>query len=328
MTTEKLSAPVKIVLVALMIGMSQLALAQAAAPSASNPVQLFLSTSGQGSSYYPLAVALAEVWKKSVPGLNVSLAPGGGVASVVATGKGTAQVGMTLSTSAVEGVMGKAPFKEAYSDLRGFASLDPQAFQYLAYKESGLRKFEQLSGKRVYVNPKNFSSHGLNLMAMSVHGMTLSSFAKAETVGKGDAINLLKDGHLDALLWIGPVPDSLILDASFNRPIQFLEISEAKKAELRKINAGIVPFVVSKGTYPGVEVDHKTLAVRRVLVMNKSVSDDMAYRLAKAMVDHWSELKVADPSLQSMEIKAVATDFGVSSHPGAARYYKEKGWTK
>ncbi|MCZ0951591.1 MAG: hypothetical protein OXJ56_03320, partial [Rhodospirillaceae bacterium] len=107
------------------------------AAAQSKTVDFFLATSGPGSSFYPLSVALAEVWKKNIPGLNVSLAPGGGVGSVVATGTAKAHVGMTLSSAAVDGIKGRPPFPQPHPDVRALASLDPQAFQFLAYKRSG-----------------------------------------------------------------------------------------------------------------------------------------------------------------------------------------------
>ena len=288
----------------------------------------FLATSGQGSSFYPLAVALSEVWKKNIPGLNVSLAPGGGVGSVIATGKGTAQLGMTLSSAAVDGTLGRPPFKEKFVNVRALASLDPIAFQYLAYKKSGITKIEELKGKRVYVKPKRFAAHALNLLVLGAHDMTLKSFSKAETVGKKDATSLFKDGHVDAMMWLGQVPDSLIIDVSFNRPIQLLKISDEKKNEIRKINPGIVPYVLKKGLYPGVDEDFHTVSVPRVLVMSKDVSDDKAYQIAKTMVENWKDLTLADPGLKQMEFSSLAVDFGIKYHPGAAKYYKEQGWMK
>ena len=299
-----------------------------AAAQSGKTVDFFLATSGPGSSFYPLSVALAEVWKKNIPGLNVSLAPGGGVGSVVATGTAKAHVGMTLSSAAVDGIKGRPPFPGPHPNVRALASLDPQAFQFLAYKRSGITKFEELRGKRVYVKPKRFAAHAINLLVMKVHGMTLKSLSKAETVSKPDAINLFKDGHVDAMLWMGPVPDSLIMNASFNRPINLLRISDAKKQEIRKINPGIVPHVLPKGLYPGVDEDFQTLAVPRVLVMSKDVSDDKAYSLAKTLVEKWEDLKLSDPGLKLVKVSSTATDFGVTYHPGAAKYYKERGWMK
>ncbi len=158
--------------------------------------------------------------------------------------------------------------------------------------------------------------------------MTLKSLSKAETVSKPDAVNLFKDGHVDAMLWMGPVPDSLIMNASLNRPINLLRISDEKKQELRKINPGIVPLVLPKGLYPGVDADFQTLSVPRVLVMSKNVSDDKAYSLAKTLVEKWEDLKLADPGLKLVKVESTATDFGVTYHPGAAKYYKERGWMK
>ena len=180
------------------------ATAQKAAATGDKPTDIFLASSGPGSSYYPLMVALSVLWTKNISGINVSLVPGGGIGAVISTGNATAQVGMTLSSAAVDGINGRPPFKEKYPDVRAMAALDPQAFQYLAYKASGLTKYVELRGKSAYVKPKNFASHALNLLIMSVHDMTLKSFSKAETVGKSDAISLFKDGHLDALLWNGP----------------------------------------------------------------------------------------------------------------------------
>ena len=74
--------------------------------------------------------------------------------------------------------------------------------------------------------------------------------------------------------------------------------------------------------------DFDTLAVARVLVMSKDVSDDLAYDLTKTMVEKWGDLELADVALKKIEVKGVVTDFGVTFHPGVTRYYKERGWMK
>ena len=157
---------------------------------------------------------------------------------------------MTLSSAAVDGIKGRPPFPGPHPNVRALASLDPQAFQYLAYKRSGITKIEELRGKRVYVKPKRFAAHAINLLVMKVHGMTLKSLSKAETVSKPDAINLFKDGHVDAMLWMGPVPDSLIMNASFNRPINLLRISDAKKARDPKDQPGHRSARAAQGALP------------------------------------------------------------------------------
>lgn len=299
-----------------------------AAVSSASKAMSFM-TASVGGGWYPVGVAIADLWNKSIPGSNVVVTTGGGAANVIGVDSGQAQVAIAMGIQAVDGMKGSEPFKEKTSHVRSMATLYSQKIEFFASKDANVRSFMDLKGKRVNVCPKAHASHQLSRMACEVHGMTFEDFAQAQLLDKNEAVGLFKDGHLDALLFSGEMPDPAILEAAQGRSISLIEIAQDKLEAMRERNSGLLPATIPANTYPGQDKDFQTLAVPLMIIVRDDVPDDVVYNLTKTFAENLEQLGKAQAALREISDPAdLAADLGVPFHPGALKYYKEKGYIK
>jgi uncharacterized protein len=138
-----------------------------------------------------------------------------------------------------------------------------------------------------------------------------------------------KDRNVDAVFTFLAVPAAAVTEASVGRPLKIVSFSPALLKSLEQY--GIGDGVIKRGTYPKIanaNEDITTATAGSVIITNKNVPDDVAYRAAKAIHENLEMFRKVHGSLVSYELKHAITGTGVPLHPGAAKYYKEKGIMK
>src|SRR4030042_677464 len=98
-------------------------------------VDLKMMTGPMGGSWYPLGGAIGEAVQKEIPGVTMAVAPGGGVANVEAVELGKCEIGFSNSSSGVDAVYGRPPFKQKMENMRQLANLYPQYFQMVVLED-------------------------------------------------------------------------------------------------------------------------------------------------------------------------------------------------
>ena len=153
-------------------------------------------------------------------------------------------------------------------------------------------------------------------------------FSKTFHVGDAEAINLLKDGHMHAHLGGGGLPDGTFIEMSTYRKIDFLQIPADVQAKTIKKNPGLSPGIIPAGLYPGVDKDVNTLQYRLAVVVNAKMEEKTAYTMVKLLAENMQELYTAMESMKTIKPKDLAYPAGAPFHPGALKYYQERGWAK
>ena len=145
-----------------------------------------------------------------------------------------------------------------------------------------------------------------------------------------NAVDLMKDGHIDAFCDLNSsLKDPSTVDLSITREIRILPISDDIYGELAKTAAGLYQAVIPAGSYNGVDQDVPTISSRLGLIVNPDLSDDLVYKLAKFLAENWvSDMHPVSKSLANVQPQGLAQELGCPFHPGAAKYYRERGWIK
>jgi len=290
----------------------------------------FVSAS-PGGSWYPIAVGAGKIWEKAIPGIKVSHTPGGGTSNVMTIDAGQkGDVGITFSTSVGDGFLGNPPFKQKYTNNRTFASFYPSYFTITVWKDSGIEKIQDLKNKRISLGTKGYTAETLASQVVKAAGLTYSDFSKTEFIGDTDAATLMKDGHLDAM---SDTPSSFndpsMVELAIMRPVRILPIPDDMLKELNKLSPGLFRAYVPKGSYKGIDQDVPVLGLRLGMIVNKDLDEKLVYQMAKALVENWkNDMAPISKSLAEMKPEDLAQTMGVDMHPGALKYYKERGWIK
>jgi TRAP transporter TAXI family solute receptor len=294
-------------------------------PALAQKYDLKLMTGPMGGSWYPLGGAISDILQKSIPGVTVAVAPGGGVANVEGVEFDKCDIGFSNSSSAVDGLHGRAPFKKKMEKMRQLANLYPQFFQMAVMDNSPIKSPADLKGKIIATTPKGHTGTILAEQVLEVYGMSFKDMSKVHHVSYSDGVALMKDGHADVYMVGTTSPASSIMDLAATRKIRLLSLPEDKIQALQKINAGYVKRLIPKGSYQSVDVDTQAISYFAHMIITSKLPDDVVYQITKAMVTNLPRLADIVKDMKGVTAKDLAQDIGIPFHPGALKYYQEIG---
>jgi hypothetical protein len=285
-------------------------------------------TGGTSGVYYPIGVALSNLYSRSLPGSRPSVqATKASVENLILLQQGKGEVAFTLGDSLAFARDGneEAGFKTKLGKLRGLAAIYPNYIQVVATKASGIKTLADLKGKRLSVGaPK--SGTELNARAvLAAAGLSYKDLGKVEYLPFDESVELMKNRQLDATLQSAGLGVAAIRDLAASVPIAVVEIPAAV---VDKAGSPYVKGVIPAGTYSGQAADVPTATVVNYLVTRSDLSADIVYGMTKAMFEHLDELVAAHSAAKGIRLDRVLLGMPIPLHPGAERYYKEKGVLK
>jgi hypothetical protein len=288
-----------------------------------------------GGAWYPLGAKLAELFQHDLKGggqISVTNRPGGGGSNPRKVDAGEAELGFTAGYTAADAFHGRAGYKKEHKNLRAFASMFPGVLQVAVRKDSKIRSFRDL--KAASISPgKVFTSGNVALeRLLGVYGITYDSIKKnggaIHRVSYSDALAMMKDGHVDAFAALTSVPNATFLAADFSPGVRFLPVEKDVAEKFIKKFPGFWTDTVPPGVYKNTTSPVMTIASATTLVINKGVTEEMAYKLAKSFWSHHDAMLKVNKDWQQVELKTALRGMDIPVHPGVLRFYREKGVVK
>lgn len=307
--------------VALAVGMGG-ALAQQAK-------QLTIATGGTGGVYYPLAGGFGAILAKEAPGLTATAeVTGGSVDNMKLIGAGKSDIAFTQVDTAVDAVNGRDKFTGSPVPVRALVVMYPNVMQIVTLESTGISKFEDLKGKRVSTGSPGSGTEIYAFRVIEAAGLDKDKDMKRERLGAAESANALKDGKIDAFFFVAGVPTSAITDvaASPGGVMKLIDHDYLLDKMKAKYGASYSPSIIPAGAYPNQKTDAKMSAVWNIMAVNEKMSEDLAYTLTKIMLEKREDLEKVHK--EGGNIKAAiqkSANAGVPWHPGALKYFKEKG---
>ena len=284
-----------------------------------------------GGYWYPLGAKQAEVFQREIPGVAASSGPGGGVGNIRDVANGEAEVGYTYAHSAHSAYVGEAPFDEALTGIRHFASLYPAAYQAAVPASSDIRSYHDLADRNLSPGKLTDSGYAIFEMLLGKYGFPPATVrANGVTihhVSYTDSVALMKDGHIDAAFAITSFPQAMFLDLEFRPGIRFLPVDDAILDEIIADNPGYLPVTISNAHYRSIEAPITTLGSMTTLVVNRNLPDDLVYSMARALWEAHAELVAVADAWEQASLDRALVGAAIPVHPGALRYYREHGVT-
>jgi len=300
------------------------------APKAEDPpkvetLQISIITGSTGGTYFPLGGAMANVWSKYIDNLQVTAQPGGAsVESINRVNAGEVELGMAMNNIADDAWFGKGRWEgKPIQNFRAIGVIYPEVYQGVALKGSGIKSLEDLRGKRVAVGPVGSGTQVLSEGVFGIVGLKFDDM-KAEYDGFGDAANKMKDGQLDANFGVLAVPAAAIQDIMTAREIDVIEIDDDLFAKIKAEYPFFAQFIIPAGTY-GNENDVKTINCQAALYVSPDLPDDVVYEITKVFYEKASEIEAAHAAGRYISLEKALDGITTKLHPGALKYYLEKG---
>ena len=288
--------------------------------------QVTMMTGPQGGSWIPLGGALKNMWESAVPGLQIQQQPGAGIANVRGVDEGKAQIGFANSSTTVDGLEGRSPYPKKVTHVCQVANLYPQYFQVVALADANVNSFADLKGKTLVTQPKGNTSEILTADVLKLNGMSYQSLAKVNfQAGYTDAVDMMKDGHVQVFTLGTTAPASSVMDLASARDIHLVPVDDKTMSELKKMNPGYNKLIIKAGTYPKQDKDVPAIGYSTHIVASCDLPEDVVYKMTKAMATHVDDLAAVVKPIAGLTPKDMAVDIGVPFHKGALKYYKEVG---
>ena len=295
-----------------------------AAPAAAQ--QVTFMTGPQGGSWIPLGGALKGMWEKSIPGLQITQTPGAGIANVRGVDEGKAQIGLANSSTTVDGLEGRPPYKTKVTKVCQLANLYPQYFQVVALRDAKVNSLRDLKGKSVVTQPKGNTGELLTELALKLNDMNYQSLSKINfQAAYTDAVSMMKDGHVQVFTLGTTAPASAVMDLASARDINLVPVDEATMGKLKKMNPGYNKLIIKSGTYPKQDKDVPVIGYSTHVVVACDLPENTVYQMTKTMAANVDTMAAVVKSIEGIKPKDMALDIGVPFHKGAAKFYKESG---
>jgi TRAP transporter TAXI family solute receptor len=302
-----------------------------AEPAAAQQKFVTIGTGGVTGVYYAVGGAVCRLLNKqrAKTGIRCSVeSTGGSVFNANAIGTGEQDFGMAQSDVQYNAVKGVAQFKgKPIADLRAVFSVHPEPFTVLARPDAGISKFEDFKGKRFNIgNPGSGTLASMEELRKQM-GWTRADFALAAELKADEQGTALCDNKIDGFFYGVGHPSAAIQDPTTACSAKLIPLTGKAVDELVKEHPYYAYATIPGGMYAHNPNPTKTYGVLATMMTSAKVPDDVVYNLVKAVFDNFDEFKKLHPAFAHLDPKHMVKD-GLSAplHPGAVKYYKEKGW--
>jgi len=289
-------------------------------------------TGPAGGSWYPYGAKMMEMAGKEIKGISASSGPGGGVGNAKNLESKKAEFGWTFANTAYDAYKGNGKFKKPHTHLRFFANLYPGILQTVVPASSSIKSYKDLADKRISPGKLTFSGNIAVEKLLGLYGITYAQIKKnggnIHRVSYKDSVALMKDGHIDAFVGLTTAPNSSFIELDFRPGIRFLPVSNAIADKYIAQTPGFIKTTIKAGTYKNLKEDVLTIAAPTVLITHDGVSDTIAYEMAKVIWNHHSELVKLNDFWNNVKLADALQGSAIPVHPGAMRFYREKGIAK
>jgi uncharacterized protein len=292
--------------------------------------RLSIATGGTGGVYYPLGGGMAALISKNIPNTEATAEVTTASIDNVKLLHGN-RVGMALSQpdSAWDGYSGQIKGFNEKANIRTLMALYSNYMHIVAIDGSGIKTVADLKGKRVSTGAPGSGTEIKGLRVMEAYGLTPKDLKSQDRLGAAESAGALKDRKIDAFIWDGGLPTAAVLDIAATPGIKIHMIPHGDAVAKMVAKYGPLYFVgnVPKGIYKGVDEDVPVAAVTNLLIVNAKMDENLAYQITKLFLEHTADLVAVHKAASEITLKNAVLGSPIPFHPGALRYYKEKGVT-
>lgn len=310
------------------------ALAALTAPVAMAEEFITIGTGGVTGVYYPTGGAICRLVNKGRKehGIRCSVeSTGGSVYNINTIREGELEFGVAQSDWQYHAYNGTSKFEDqgAFEDLRAVFSVHPEPFTVVARADAGVKTLSDIKGKRVNIGNPGSGARGTTEVVLEAMGWTTGDLALAAELKAAEQSAALCDNQIDVMIYTVGHPSGSIQEATTACDSVLVEVSGAEIDKLIGENSYYRTAKIPGGMYRGSDEDVATFGVGATFVTSASVSDDAVYAVVSAVFDNFDDFKKLHPAFANLTAEEMATA-GLSAplHPGAAKYYKEKGWVE
>lgn len=291
-------------------------------------VRLSIVTGTTGGVYFPLGGGLAQLISKYIPGVQATaeVTPAS-VDNMRLIAAKRADIAFTLADTAADAFKGEGPFQGNAIPIRTLAPLYNNFNHLVTVEGTGITTLADIKGKRVSTGPPGSGTEITALRILEAAGIDPNRDFRRDRLAPAESADAIKDRRMDAFFWSGGLPTPAVLDLATTpgMRIRLVPLDSTLAALQRKYGNLYFRAVMLKDFYPGAPADTPTVGVANIMVVHRDFDEGLAYQITKLLFDRRAELVLVHKEAQNITVIGLAGRSPVTFHPGAIRYYKERG---
>ncbi len=288
--------------------------------------RISIGGNGVGGVYYLYAGSLSTIINEKVPNAQatVEVCPGSSVEHVARMQINDIQIGPAMNDVVYQGVKGINRFNKPHDKIRTLFAMYPAELQGASLEKDNLKTPQSLIGKRVSIGNPGTGTSVMTTAVFEALGIDMKSM-KIQNLNWNEGAQAIRNNSLDVQFGAIAAPAPFIMDLSATHKVALVNFSDEELAKITAKFEYYAPLTIKAGTYPDIKVDVKTPGIWNSMLATAELSDDLAYQITKAVFENIPMLqkvyKSADWATPENTIKFAVAPL----HPGAIKYYKEKG---
>lgn len=307
---------------------------QQMARQAGGKQRLSISTGGTGGVYYPYGGAIARVISENLKGVEATAeVTAASVDNLKLIRDRKSDIGFTLADTADDAAKGQGAFKDGGAvPVRALAVLYTNFTHLVVSGNSGISRVADLKGKTVSVGAAGSGTEVIANRMLQAAGLNPFKDMTRQSLGVAQSVEAFKDGKIDAFFWSGGVPTASVLDLASSAGVAWRLVSndDVLAALQRRFGAALYfRVVVPRTAYAGLPGDVAVIGVSNLLAVHEQMAEQLAYDITRLLFEKHTDLAAVHPEAAKLSLATAATGSPVPFHPGAIRYFRERGaWTK
>lgn len=290
-----------------------------------------IGTGGQTGVYFVVGQSICRLVNRGTADHNLKCtAPstGGSIANINAIKAGDMDMGVAQSDWQYHAFNGSSEFEgNKFDNLRAVFSVHGEPFTVVARADSGVASFDDLFGKRVNVGNPGSGQRATMDVVLGAMGKSDADFALASELKPAEQSAALGDNKVDAIIYTVGHPNGSIQEATSTVDAKLIPVTGDAIDKLVAENPYYAKATIPGGLYSGNDDPVDTFGVKATFVTSADVPDDVVYVVVKAVFDNFDRFKGLHPAFANLtEEEMIADGLSAPLHPGAAQYYKERGW--
>jgi len=269
---------------------------------------------------------MSVIVQKTIDGVRCAAeSTGASVENSRLVGIGDTDMGMVMGSVAYKATMGLKPFNKKYP-LVALFQMYPAPEHILTTKQSGIKTIADLKGKKVSIDVPGSGCSTMAKAILEAAGFDLEKDLRLANLSQSESVQALKDGIVDACFFNFAYPGSAVMDIAATRDLVLVPVDKMFADKVVEKYPYYLQVTIPKGAYDDVDYDVLCMGDSNVMVANKDMPDDIAYKVVKAIYSNVNEGKYALINIHPIAAQltpANAVNSPIALHPGAAKYFKE-----
>lgn len=287
---------------------------------------LILGTAGTSGTYYVVGAAMGDAINKNTDKINVIVQPTkGSIENLNLAHTNGIQLGMSNSDGPYWAQTGTGNYeKTGKLNIQSVMNLYQSEGHMVAMASSGIKTYKDLKGKKVNLGPSGQTVVEISKSILKAYGINPEKDITPFYLAVDEGLGKLKDGEIDATFWAASYPTAGLLNAASTSNVVLVDVDKAILDQVCVENPFYTAGIIPAGTYKGQNTDVNTVVMMTEIFASKDAPEEAIYEFVKWAIEAQPQYVDAHTSIQEITLANAAKVIG-TVHPGALRYYQEKG---